>query len=165
MENIEIGIITKPQALKGQFRVKPTNYNLFDLKDLTVVIIKGKNYNIEKVILREGFAIFKVEGIDDISQVEVLRNTPIYVQYEETEELLDDEYFIEDLIGSKVIDKMKVEVGVITEVKNYGSASVITVANGDKEILFPHARKVILSFDADKKVVVIDRKIFEEISL
>ena len=165
MEYIEIGIITKPQALKGQFRVKPTNYNLFDLKDVEVVTIKGKEYNVEKVILRESFAIFKLEGLDDISQVENLRNVPIYVQEEVCDELSDDEYYIEDLLGSKVVDKMDVEIGEITEIKNYGSASVFTVSKCDGEVMFPHARNVILSFDSENKIVVVDRKVFEEISL
>ncbi len=162
---MEIGVITKPQALKGQFRVKPTGMNLLDMKELRSVIINNKEYDIEKIVLRDTFAIFKVVGIDDISQVEVLRNRPISISDEDTEELQEDEYYIDDLIGSKVVDDLGVELGVVSDVSKFGSASVITITNGDKEILFPHARNVIKNVDTDSKIVVVDRKIFEEIAL
>ena len=162
---VEIGIITKPQALKGQFRVKPTKILFDDLRQLEEVIIKGKTYNVEKVVIRDGFAIMQVEGITDINQVEPLRNTPIYIEEVEEEDLTEDEYYIEDMIGCQVIDDKGVVIGKVTDVKSYGGASVISVETNTGEIMFPHARGVILSLDVDNKIIVVDRKIFEEISL
>ena len=162
---IEIGIITKPQALKGQFRVKPTKILFDDMKELEEVIIKGKTYNVEKVIIRDGFAIMQVEGITDINQVEPLRNTPVYIEDVEEEELTDDEYYIDDMIGCVVVDDKGVTIGTVSEVKSYGGASEISVDTADGEIMFPHARNVIKSLDVDNKKMIVDRKIFEEISL
>lgn len=162
---MQIGIITKPQALKGQFRVKPTKLLFEDFKDLKSVIIKSKTYNVEKVIFRDSFVILKVEGIDDVDTAESLRNVPIFVEDNDDEDLEEDEYLIDELIGSKVVDDKGVLIGSLTQVNAYGGASVFTVESGDKEILFPHARNVIKSFDKDSKTIVVDRKIFEEISL
>ena len=162
---MQIGVITKPQALKGQFRVKPTKILFDDFKDLKEVSINGINYEVEKVIFRDTFVIMKVKGIDDIDVVEGLRNVPIFVDDIEDEVLEEDEYFIDDLIGANVVDDKGIVIGQILNIQSYGGASVITVKNGDKEIMFPHARNVIKSFDATHKKVVVDRKIFEEISL
>lgn len=161
----EIGIITKPQALKGQFRVKPTKILFDDMKELDEVIIKGKNYKVEKVVIRDGFAIMQVEGITDINQVEPLRNTPVYIEDVEEDELTEDEYYIDDMIGCVIVDDKGVNIGTITDVKSYGGASVISVDTTDGEIMFPHARNVIISLDINNKKMVVDRKIFEEISL
>ncbi len=162
---MQIGVITKPQALKGQFRVKPTKVLFEDFKDLKEVSINGKTYEVEKVIFRDTFVIMKVKGIDDISEVERLRNVPIMVEDGMEEELDDDEYYVDDLIGCDVVDDKGVMIGSITAVNSYGGASVITVTDGDKEVMFPHARGVILSVDVATKKVAVDRKIFEEISL
>ena len=162
---MQIGIITKPQALKGQFRVKPDKILFDDFKDLKSVIIKGKAYNVQKVILRDSFVILKVEGIERIEEVEPLRNTPILIEDVDNGQLEDDEYYVDDLIGAKVVDDKGVIIGTLSQVNAYGGASVFTVVADDKEILFPHARNVIKSFDADNKILVVDRKIFEEISL
>ena len=162
---VEIGVITKPQALKGQFRVKPTNIVFDDMKELEEVYIKGKAYKVEKVILRDGFVIMQVEGINDINQVEPLRNTPIFIEEIDDEELGEDEYYIDDMLDCKVVDDKGVMIGKVIEVKAYGGASVITLETVDGEKLFPHARNVIKSLSVDDKVMVVDRKIFEEISL
>ncbi len=162
---MQIGIITKPQALKGQFRVKPTNLHLLELKDMTEVIIKGKMYEVEKVVLRDGFAIFKVAGIDDISQVEPLRNVPISIEDVDDEELDEDEYYIDDMIGCKVVADTGEIIGVITAVNSYGGASVISMERDGVEIMFPHARGVILDVNAEKKVVTVVKSILEEMAL
>ena len=162
---MQIGVITKPQALKGQFRVKPTKVLFEDFKDLKKVSINGKTYEVEKVIFRDTFVIMKVKGIEDISEVERLRNVPIMVEDSIEEELDDDEYYVDDLIGCDVVDDKGVMIGGITAVNSYGGASIITVTDGSKEVMFPHARGVILSVDVATKKVIVDRKIFEEISL
>ena len=64
MERIRIGIITKPQALKGEFRVKPEILNVKKLKKLTSVFIDNKELKVEKVTLRDTFVIFKIESIE-----------------------------------------------------------------------------------------------------
>ncbi|MBE5735357.1 MAG: 16S rRNA processing protein RimM [Clostridiales bacterium] len=162
---MQIGIITKPQALKGQFRVKPTGMYLMEMKDLEEVIIKGKTYEVEKVILRDGFAIFKVAGIDDISQVEHLRNVPISIEDVEDDSLEEDEYYIDDMIGCKVIADTGEALGVITAVNSYGGASVISMDKDGVEVMFPHARGVILGVDTEKKVVTVVKSILEEMAL
>ena len=162
---LEIGIITKPQALKGQFRVKPTNILFDDMKDLEEVIIKGKTYKVEKVVIRDGFAIMQLEGINSIDMVEPLRNTPIYIEDVKEEELADDEYYIEDMIGCSVVDDKGVIIGQVIDVKSYGGASVISINVSNREVMFPHARGVIKSLDLASKTLIVDRKIYEEISL
>ena len=69
MNKIEIGMLTKPQGLKGEFRVKhkPSALQLFF--DLDQVEINGKTYNVLKVTDRGGFFILKTKEITSIDQV------------------------------------------------------------------------------------------------
>ena len=75
MERIRIGIITKPQALKGEFRLKPDLLNLKEYKILSSVFIDNKEYIVERVSLRDAFVILKVKGVERCEDAELLRNS------------------------------------------------------------------------------------------
>ena len=46
MQNLEIGVITKPQGLRGEFRVKMYNHNFAMLKGIKFVVVKNQQYKI-----------------------------------------------------------------------------------------------------------------------
>ena len=77
MEKVKIGVVTKPQALKGAFRVKPEILNLKKLKKLHEIFVDNKSYTVESVTLRDTFAIFKVQDIDTCEQAENMRNKTV----------------------------------------------------------------------------------------
>ena len=77
MERVNLGTITKPQALKGSFRVKPNILDKRLFKKLSTVYIDNVAYKIESVVLRDTFLILKVEGIDTCEQAEKLRNVSV----------------------------------------------------------------------------------------
>ena len=87
IELCEIGVITKPQGLKGHFRVRQNYSNFYILSKVKVVVIQNKEYEVEKVTDRGEFFIFKVKGIEQIEAAEALRNEKIYSKVEEREEL------------------------------------------------------------------------------
>ena len=86
-----IGVATKPQALRGQFRIKPEILNLKLFKKLTSLSIDNVNYDVENVSLRETFVIVKLKGIDSCEQAETFRNKPVFadVQIEKVESNID----------------------------------------------------------------------------
>ena len=160
---IELGYITKPQGIKGEFRMRPNTTDGKFLKSLTSVVIKGVEHKVIKVTLREGFVIFGVEGITDRNQVELLRNVKVYYEGER-DELEEGEYYIDDLIGSIVISESRnMELGKLTAIDKYGAADVYTVKDESGEFMFPFARDVITRVDLANKVIYVDEIILNEI--
>ncbi len=70
--------------------------------------------------------------------------------------LEEDTYFWEDLIGLSVIDLKKGYLGRITHVFATGSNDVFVVEGGEREILVPGLKSVVLSVDIDKEEMKID---------
>ena len=159
----KIGTITKPQGVKGEFRVKPSFFDYADYKNFKEVKFNNKIYDVQKVVLREGFVIFKVSGIETRNEVELLRNVDVFADIQE--ELNEDEFYVSDMIGAKVIsDNLKTVLGTLTSIDQFGASDIYTVKqeNGN-EFLFPNVRDVITDIDIEKKEIYVDEIVLLEI--
>ena len=93
--------------------------------------------------------IFK--EFDNINDVEPFRKKSLLVTREQAVPLEEDEYFIADLIGLRVITDEDKVLGKLTDVLETGANDVyqVTDENG-KEILLPAIKDCILSVDLEK---------------
>ena len=152
-----IGVATKPQALKGQFRIKPIILNLKKFKKINFVTIDNKEYEVEGLSLRDTFVIVKLKGVDSCEQAETFRNKQIFADMEVE---VETSY---DLKGYKTCFD-GIEFGTITDVNNFGSKDVISIS-GERSILVPNVDGLIVSFDEVERVVEIDKNIFDTVAV
>lgn len=156
MTKIEIGFVTKPQGLKGEFRIKPSENVFKILSSLSKLEINGKQLSVVKVTNKIGYFIFKVKELTTIDEVEVLRNKPVFAFVSET-----DAKQFQNFAGYKVLSNGK-EVGVVEEVKNFGATDVYFLTNGKS---FPLVPNLVLNVFDEKEEIVVDSKILEEVIL
>lgn len=156
MERNQIGIITKPQALKGDFRVKPSLLNLKYYKSFKVVYIDNKAYDVEKVTLRDTFVIFKLKGIDSCETAETYRNKAIFADMEVVEK--DENDYMDYTV---IVDG---EIGKIVEINNYGSKDIWSIS-GDQDIMVPYVDNLIVSRDDENRVLTLDKEIFNQVAV
>lgn len=155
-----LGVITKPQGIKGEMRVRPEDWDI-DFKKLESVEIKNLSCKVEKVIIREGFIILKVDEVNDRNYAETLRNIPVYFDAPETENRAISRA---DFIGCIVYSKQRKSViGEVVEVNGFGAADVFTVSTQTGEFMFPYARDVITDIDIQNKKIFVDEYILDEI--
>ena len=156
MERVNLGTITKPQALKGSFRVKPNILDKRLFKKLSVVYINNVAYKIESVVLRDTFLILKVEGIDTCEQAETLRNVSVFGDIEiETSnnfELVD----FQVLVGGNL--------GKVERVDNFGSKDIMTI-NFEKSCMVPVIDGLIENVDVQNKTITFNKEIFEQVAV
>lgn len=157
MERIRIGIITKPQALKGEFRLKPDLLNLKEYKKLSSVFIDNKEYIVERVSLRDTFVILKVKGVGRCEDAELLRNREVFanmeIKYEETFDLQGYDVFVGDNNIGKVVD-----------INNYGSKDILSI-KGTQSIMLPVINGLITEVSDDEKKVILNQDIFEQVAV
>lgn len=157
MEWNKIGVVTKPQALKGEFRLKPSLLNLKKYKKLTSVQIDGKEYNVERVSLRDAFVILKLQGIDTCESAECLRNKEVFACIE----VDTDEHF--DLVDFEVKVDGKA-MGKVVSIDNFGSKDILSI-RGDRNVMLPVIDGLVLDVNGDSKIVTLDSKIMEEVAV
>ncbi len=157
-EYLRVGVISSTHGIRGEVKVYPTTDDIERFKYLKQVILDtGKEYReleIEGVKFFKKQAILKFKGIDNINEIEKYKGRDILVTRENAVQLKKDEYFIYDIIGSKVLTDDGLELGVLKEVMTTGANDVYIVAGPDgKEILLPSIKECILDIDTTNKVI------------
>lgn len=137
-----IGKVVGAHGVRGTLLVLPlTDYpeRFLDMEELTLEQ-NGKpmrTFKIRSVIPYDGKGTFRiqVEGINDRTEAEKLRQSLVTVDKDERVELPEDEYWIDDMIGLKVLENgTGTELGTLDEIMFTGSNDVYLVKTPEGEI-------------------------------
>lgn len=152
---LQVGVITATHGIRGEVKVFPTTDDPERFLDLETVYLdtgrEKKLLTISSVKFFKQFVILKFKEFDNINDVEPFRKKSLLVTREQAVPLEEDEYFIADLIGLRVITDEDKVLGKLTDVLETGANDVyqVTDENG-KEILLPAIKDCILSVDLEK---------------
>ena len=160
VEEFQIGVITQTHGIKGEVKVFPTTDDVKRFKRLEKVTIdSGKKRfeaEIESVKSFKQFVILKFKGFDTIEDIQPYKQAKLLVDREHAVRLRKDEYFVADLIGTKVVSDEGTELGVMTDVIETGANDVYVVKNSEgEEILFPAIKDCVKEVDLENGVITL----------
>ncbi len=158
-----IGKILKPQGIRGELKIKPF-VDEENFKQLKTVLIDQKEFNIKSVSARDGFVFASFLEIKDRNEAETFRDKDVCVSQDDLLPLKENEFFVDDLIGSVIFDENGEKIGKIKDVQNFGASDIIVIRDGSEEILCPFLNKVFVSVDTKNKVVTVSKKHFLEVT-
>lgn len=154
-----VGIVLKPQGIKGELRIKSVSPNPERFKTLKKIFIKKETiqtYSIQSVRISERFVFLKLAEINSRDEAEYFRGCEILIEESDLLELNDHEYFFHDLIGCGVYSEDGLYLGELILISQGGSNDIYTIKNeSGKEILIPAISEVIKQVDLDKKEIKI----------
>lgn len=157
---IEIGKIINTHGVRGHVKVMPfTDYpeRFRKMKHIFLQKRNGelKEYGIEEVKYVKNTILLKLQGVNDMDQAQLLKDTVLVVERKDAVKLPKDTYYIFDLLGCSVYEDQEC-LGVVTDVLQTGSNDVYVVKDeNEKELLIPALGWVVLSVDiAQKKIQV-----------
>ena len=145
---IRVGVIINTFGVKGEVKIYP-DIDYFD--ELERVFIKDKEYKIEKLRNQKGIIIAKFEGIDDINQIENLKNEEVMITLEDRPELPEGKHYVGDLLGLEVITEDGQVLGTLDNIYNTGANDIYEVG----EILLPATDEVIKQIDMENKKIIV----------
>ena len=156
----QVGVITSPHGVIGEVNVFPTTDDPKRFRRLKeVILVQGKNektVEIESVKFFKNMVILKLSGYDDRDAVEKLRQCSLFVPREKAVRLKEDEYFIADLMGLKVLDgdAEDAELGTLEDVMETGANDVYVIRLLDgRELLLPAIKQCILEVNVEEGFV------------
>ena len=164
-EYITIGQIVRAAGIRGEVKVKPLTDDPNRFKQLKTVYIESKPYRIEALRFDTDFVYLRFGGVTDRNAAETLKYKYIEIDRVNSVPLEEGRYFIDDIINCKLFTSDGAPLGKVTEVNQYGAADVFTATDGLKIIRFPFLKKMIVKIDVDNGIIIVDKKIFDEVSV
>jgi 16S rRNA processing protein RimM len=154
-----IGNVLRAQGIKGEVKVAAASPRPERFKLLKKVYLKKDNvqtYSIETVRLVQGFVYIKFKEITTRTEAESLRGAEILIEQQDLIQLQQDEYFIHDLIGCRVLSEEGIYIGEIIDVLQLSSNDVYVLqSDTGKEILIPAVKEVIKKITPESKQIII----------
>lgn len=157
---MRVGVYANTHGVRGEIKVFPTTDDTSRFKKLKKVYLDlGKEkmeLEIQSVRFFKNMVILKFKGIDNINDIEKYKGKDLLIQRKDAVKLDEDEYFICDIIGSKVVTEDGEEVGSLKEVLQTGANDVYVVTTPDKkEILLPVIKDCVLDVNTEEKIVTV----------
>lgn len=163
-EFLRIGLITKPQGIKGELKVNPLTDDVTRFERLKKTYIDGKEYFVEQVRYGGNAVLVALRGVSDRNQAELLRGKYMTVKREDAVSLAPDSYFIADIIGCELFTESG-KIGEITDVTS-ANTDVFTAKTTDGRILrFPFLTDAIINVDVENKKITLKAKRLGEIGV
>ena len=157
---LQVGVITQTHGVRGEVKVFPTTDDPERFLDLKKVLLDtGREtlpLEIQSVKFFKQFVILKFKGIDNINDIERYKRCPLLVTREDAVELEEDEFFIADMIGMKVVTEDGEEFGTLKDVMETGANDVYIIDSDEHgEVLIPAIRECILDVDVEEQKMTI----------
>ncbi len=156
---LRVGIIANTHGIRGEVKVFPTTDDINRFKDLKHVILdtgkEKKDLTITGVKYSKQTVILKFKEFDNINDIERFKGCDLLVTRENAVPLDENEFFIADLIGCKVLTEEGGELGSLSDVITTGANDVYVVETKQgQEILLPYIEDCIKSIDIENKTII-----------
>jgi len=149
-KQVSVGKILNFHGLNGEAKVGFSGEYFCALKE---VFIDSKPFKIERINLHKNFAIVKFERIDSINELLEYKGKILYAD-EQAITLQDEEFWVKDLVGRKVVDENDKQLGVITGVSNNGADDLLSIKTKTGKIsLIPFVKALVTNVNKEKVTI------------
>ncbi|MBI1340496.1 16S rRNA processing protein RimM [bacterium] len=156
---IVVAQIVGAQGVRGEVRIR--SYTADPAACLDYGPLKDED---GKVVLtpaswrpvKDGFVVTPVETVAREAW-EAARGQRLHVSRDALPDVDEDEVYVEDLIGCRVVDRTGAQVGVVKAVHNFGADDLIEVARADGSVRHvPFTKAMVPGVDMERRELIID---------
>jgi len=158
-EWVTIALLGKTRGNRGEVTAFPLSNKLERFESLKEVFLfgTGERREVEFTWFHNGTLIFKFQGIDSISDAELLNGVEVRVPVSERIPLEEGEFFTDDLIGCDVVDRRTGQpLGTVSDWDDAGGAGLLVVGKGDGALLIPFTRSVCVEINPAARRIAVE---------
>lgn len=137
---ILVGRINSPSGIRGNVIIKSFTDPAENIFNMDILDKQHKPIQINKIGLNQRGFVCKLDGCHDRNQAEQLKGLELFCIRGNLPPIdQEDEFYISDLIGLKVLDEKSEQVGLVVAVHNFGAGDIIEIREKDtnKTNLYP----------------------------
>ncbi len=165
MNKIIVGRILNTHGIKGVLKIERTNDESFTRDIAYYLGDKYRQVSVESVREDHPLVYLKFKEFDNINDVLLFKGQYIYIDEKDLEELKDDEFYIKDLIGLRVVDQDENELGEMKDVLAYAANDVYLINGPEGELMVPAVKEFVEEINIEEgfiKVNLIEGMIDED---
>ncbi len=161
-ELFNVGKIVNTQGLKGEVRViSRTDFPDERYKKGNTLLLEQEGKPLIELVVashrkHKNFDILSFKDHPSINDVEKYRDGMLQITSDQMHDLPENEFYLHEIIGLKVIDEKGEEIGKIKEVLSPGANDVWVIQRvQQKDLLIPYIEEVVKKVDIAEGVVTI----------
>lgn len=156
-----LGTIVGKYSFKGEILVKTDTDNINSYTSLSNIFIDIDNrlipYFVNKCLVHKSSLLrFNLEDVSDEQFANSLLRKKIYLPLELLPNLDGNKFYYHEVIGFKMIDKKKGEIGTILKINDQTAQPLFEVSNGNKTLLIPLHDDFLIKLDRINKSFSVD---------
>lgn len=153
---VSIGEVLSPFGVRGELKVLPLTDSVERLLALQEVRIRmpdqtERTARVERARIHKNALLLKIEGCNSIDEAEAYRGAFLVVALEERAILPPDTFYVDDILGLRVVTDDGREIGTIREVLHGPANDVYDTG----QYLIPALKQVVVSVDLANRVMVV----------
>lgn len=104
----------------------------------------------------KGGLLLQFREVTSREEADRLRGVELRLPADELRDLEEDEFFLHDLVGYTIERTDGVPVGDVVTSYETGAQLLLGIGGGDREILIPFGRQLVIEVDRERRRIVID---------
>lgn len=161
VEHLLVGEIASAHGLRGEVSIKVLSENSARFapgRQLWVGRdpIGSRTVEVEATRSHSGRSVVKFAEVDDRNAAEALRGQLVFVESSGAPDLEEDAYWEYEVAGARVISVKGPELGVLSGIEERLEQDLWRVETPSGPVLVPASKDIIVSVDADRKLIVVD---------
>ncbi|WP_239057815.1 ribosome maturation factor RimM [Pseudodesulfovibrio sp. JC047] len=159
---IPVGGVVKPHGIRGEFCIKSYADSPSIFGTIPAVYLQDGKKPPQPVTIaswreHKGLVLLTAKGVTDRDQAEALRGRTVLVREVDLPELGDDEQYLYQMIGCRVVVTDGTDVGELTGYYETAEQDIWVIVNeAGTEILLPAVPEFVLDIDLDEECITID---------
>nr|WP_072537101.1 ribosome maturation factor RimM [Anaerococcus mediterraneensis] len=153
---ISVGEIVASHGIRGNLKVKSLSDNKDRFKKGSKLYIGDELLTIREVFNQKNMLVIGFEEYDNINDVLKFVGKDLTINEKDLGKLSDDEYYIHDLIGLKVISNGQIKGEITDIISGVYPNDVYLVKTDAAEVLIPALKSVIKEVDSQKGIIEVE---------
>lgn len=152
-DQIEAGRIVNTHGVGGEVKIEVWLDSPAFMKKFRRLFLGERELAVESARVQKSFLLCKLAGVDDVNAAVALKGRTVSVAREDAK-LPQGAFFLQDILGAKVVDEQGREIGILAEILER-PASNIYVVRGEEEHLIPAVPAFVKNTDPENGVVTV----------
>lgn len=153
---ISVGEIVKAQGIRGEVKVRSLSDNEERFKIGSKLFIGDETVTIKRSYKQKAMLILGFEEYDNINDILKFVGKDLTIDEKDLGKLAEDEVYIKDLIGLKVICDGQNVGEIVDVISGVYPNDVYVIKTDGGEVLLPAIKNTIKKIDTEEKIIEVE---------